>query len=135
TPNAVGLAGLGAGVDFVLSAGLESIQAHERGLTKLLIEGLSGVPGAVVYGPRDAEKQCAVVSFNLEDWNPSDLSFRLDEEFGILTRVGLHCAPSAHKTIGTFPGGTVRVSMGYLNTENEIAKALEVIETLARERR
>ena len=78
------------------------------------------IPGAIVYGSGDAEKQCATVSFNLKNWAPSDLSFRLDEEFGILTRVGLHCAPSAHRTIGTFPDGTVRVSMSYLNTEEEI---------------
>jgi selenocysteine lyase/cysteine desulfurase len=71
-------------------------------------------------------------SFNLEIWAPSDLSFRLDEEFGILTRVGLHCAPSAHRTIGTFPDGTVRVSISYLNTEEEITQSLQAIKTLAR---
>lgn len=132
TPNAVGLAGLRAGLDFILGLGIEKIRDHERKLTARLIQGLLEIPGVVVYGSGDAEKQCAVVSFNLKDWVPSDLSFRLDEAFGILTRVGLHCAPSAHRTIGTFPEGTVRVSMSYLNTVEEIEQTLQAIEILAR---
>ena len=132
TPNTVGLAGLRAGLDFILGVGIEKIRAHERKMTARLIQGLLRIPGTLVYGSGDAEKQCATVSFNLEDWVPSELSFRLDEEYGILTRVGLHCAPSAHRTIGTFPDGTVRVSMSYLNTEEEIGQTLEAIRTLAR---
>jgi len=130
TPNAVGLTGLRAGLDFILGVGIERIRDHEKRLTTRLIPGLQEIPGAIVYGSGDAEKQCATVSFNLKNWMPSDLSFRLDEEFGILTRVGLHCAPSAHKTIGTFPEGTVRVSMSYLNTGEEIEQALQAIKTL-----
>ena len=133
TPNTVGLAGLRAGLDFILGVGIEKIRDHERKLTSRLIQGLLGISGAIVYGSGDAEKQCATLSFNLKNWTPSDLSFRLDEEFGILTRVGLHCAPSAHRTIGTFPDGTVRVSMSYLNTEEEIAQTLQAIKTLARQ--
>ena len=132
TPNTVGLAGLRAGLDFILGIGIEEIRAHERKMTARLIQGLLRIPGTLVYGSGDAEKQCATVSFNLENWVPSELSFRLDEEYGILTRVGLHCAPSAHRTIGTFPDGTVRVSMSYLNTEEEIGQTLEAIRTLAR---
>jgi len=131
TPNGVGLAGLRAGLGFLLGIGLEKIREHERKLTEMLIRGLLKIPGAIVYGSKDAEKQCATVSFNLEGWTPSDLSFRLDEEFGILTRVGLHCAPSAHRTIGTFPDGTVRVSMSYLNTEEEIEQTIQAIRQLA----
>jgi cysteine desulfurase / selenocysteine lyase len=132
TPNAVGLAGLRAGLEFIRGIGIEKIRDQERRLTAQLIQGLRKIPGTVVYGPGDAEKQCATVSFNLQEWIPSELSFRLDEEFGILTRVGLHCAPSAHRTIGTFPEGTVRVSMSYLNKEEEIGKTVEAIGQLAR---
>jgi cysteine desulfurase / selenocysteine lyase len=132
TPNAVGLAGLLAGLEFVSGIGLEKIRDHEKNLTRQLLRGLSAIPGLNVYGCRDAEKQCATVSFNLEGVTPSDLSFRLDDEFGILTRVGLHCAPSAHRTIGTFPEGTVRISMSYLNTEEEIEQTLQAVRTLAR---
>jgi selenocysteine lyase/cysteine desulfurase len=134
TPNTVGLAGLRAGLDFILGVGIEKIRNYEKKLTARLIQGLLEIPGAIVYGPGEAEKQCAIVSFNLKNWTPSDLAFRLDEEFGILIRVGLHCAPSAHRTIGTFPDGTVRVSMGYLNTEEEITQSLQAIKTLARKR-
>jgi cysteine desulfurase / selenocysteine lyase len=132
TPNGVGLAGLRAGLEFILGVGLEKIRDHERGLTGQIIQGLLKIPEAIVYGPKDATKQCATVSFNLRGWVPSELSFRLDEEFGILTRVGLHCAPSAHRTIGTFPDGTVRVSMSYLNTEEEIGQTIQAIRQLAR---
>jgi selenocysteine lyase/cysteine desulfurase len=132
TPNGVGLAGLRAGLEFILGVGIEKIRDHERKLTAGLIQGLLRIPGALVYGSKDAEKQCAVVSLNLEKWVPSELSFRLDEEFGILTRVGLHCAPAAHRTIGTFPEGTVRVSLSYLNTEEEVEQTLQAINTLAR---
>ena len=132
TPNTVGLAGLRAGLDFILEVGIEKIRDHERKLTSRLIQGLLRISGAIVYGSGEAEKQCATLSFNLKNWTPSDLSFRLDEEFGILTRVGLHCAPLAHKTVGTFPEGTVRVSMSYLNTEEEVEQTLQAINTLAR---
>jgi cysteine desulfurase family protein len=132
TPNAVGLAGLRAGLEFVMGAGLEKIRTHERNLTQQFLQGLTAIPGLVVYGPGEAEKRCATVSFNLTNMTPSDLSFRLDEEFGILTRVGLHCAPGAHRTIGTFPEGTVRASMSYLNTAEEIEETLQAIKTLAR---
>jgi len=132
TPNTVGLAGLRAGLEFVLGVGIEKIRDHERKLTAGLIHGLLRIPGALVYGSGDAEKQCAVVSLNLEKWVPSELSFRLDEEFGILTRVGLHCAPAAHRTIGTFPDGTIRLSLSFLNTEEEIEQTLQAIKTLAR---
>jgi cysteine desulfurase family protein len=132
TPNTVGLAGLRAGLDFILEVGIEKIRDHERKLTSRLIQGLLRISGAIVYGSGEAEKQCATLSFNLKNWTPSDLSFRLDEEFGILTRVGLHCAPLAHKTVGTFPEGTVRVSMSYLNTEEEVEQTLKAIKTLAR---
>jgi cysteine desulfurase / selenocysteine lyase len=133
TPNTVGLAGLRAGLDFILGVGIEKIRNHERKLTSRLIQGLLEISGAIVYGSGDAERQCATVSFNLANWAPSDLAFHLDEEFGILTRVGLHCAPSAHRTIGTFPDGTVRVSMSYLSTEEDIEQTLQAIKTLARQ--
>ena len=133
TPNTVGLAGLRAGLDFILGVGIEKIRDQERKLTTRLIQGLLGISGAIVYGSGDAEKQCATLSFNLKNWTPSDLSFRLDEKFGILARVGLHCAPSAHKTIGSFPDGTVRLSMSYLSTEENIEQTLQAIKTLARQ--
>jgi cysteine desulfurase family protein len=131
TPNAVGLAGLAAGVRWVLETGVEAIRQREVALTRRLIEGLTAIPGVTVYGAHDAHRQTAVVSFSIEGLQPSEVGLRLDEEYGILCRVGLHCAPAAHKTIGTFPTGTVRFGLGYFNTEEEVERAIEAVEELA----
>ncbi len=127
TPNGVGIAGLGAGVRFVLERGIETIRAHEVALTRALIEGLSEIPGVTVYGTRDAELQTATVSFTVANRRVSEIGLRLDEEFGVLCRVGLHCAPSAHRTIGTFPEGTVRFASSVFTTLEEIRAALDAV--------
>ncbi|MGQ9802729.1 MAG: aminotransferase class V-fold PLP-dependent enzyme [Anaerolineae bacterium] len=132
TPNGVGLAGLEAGVRWVLEQGVEAIRAHEMALTQRLIEGLSAIPGVTVYGTRDPERQTAVVSFNIAGMEPSEVGMRLDEEYGIMCRVGLHCAPAAHRTIGTFPAGTVRLALGAFNTPEEVDAALRAVARLAR---
>jgi selenocysteine lyase/cysteine desulfurase len=131
TANTVGLAGLGAGVRFVLEQGMENIRRHEEALTAQLIEGLRTVPGVTLYGGRDASRQAATVSFNIAGLEPSEVGLQLDEEYGILCRVGLHCAPSAHKTIGTFPTGTVRFGLSYFSTEEEVEAALRAVREMA----
>jgi cysteine desulfurase/selenocysteine lyase len=133
TPNTVGLAGLAAGLDFVLATGVDVIREHERRLTARFLQGLADVPGATVYGPPDADSRVAVVSLGLEGWSPSDLARSLERDFGLLTRPGLDCAPRAHRTIGTFPRGTTRFSFGFFNTLSEIDAALEVLSRLARQ--
>ena len=133
TPNTVGLAGLLAGLDFVLKEGVERIREHERGLTDRLLRGLLEIPGVTTYGLRDARKQLATVSFNLQGVASSEVGLRLDEEYGILCRVGLHCSPSSHRTLGTFPEGTVRFSLSYLNRPEEVDRALQGVGELARE--
>jgi cysteine desulfurase/selenocysteine lyase len=131
TPNVVGLAGLQAGVRWVLERGVEAIRAHEEALTHQLLEGLLAIPGVSVYGTLDPELQTATVSFNIEGLSPSDVGLRLDDEYGILTRVGLHCAPTAHKTIGTFPTGTVRFGLSAFTTIEEVQFALYAVRQLA----
>ncbi len=133
TPNAVGLAGLAAGVRWVLEQGVDSIRAHELSLTQQLLEGLAAIPGVIVYGGREAARQTATVSFNIEGIASSEVGLRLDEEYGILCRVGLHCAPAAHKTLGTFPEGTVRFGLGPFNTAAEVTCSLEAVRQLAGE--
>lgn len=132
TPNAVGLAGLKAGVRWVLERGVEAIRAHEVELSQRLSDGLREIPGVTVYGPADARMRTAVVSFNIAGMEPSEVGMRLDEEYGIMCRVGLHCAPSAHRTIGTFPSGTVRFALGAFNTREEVDTALWAVARLAR---
>ncbi len=131
TPNTVGLAGLRAGVEFVLEHGVEAIRVHEVGLTRWLIEGLLHIPGVILYGGHDAEVQTATVSFNVEGLAPSEVGLRLDEEYEIMSRVGLHCAPAAHRTIGTFPVGTVRFGLSYFNTVEEVDAALIAVREIA----
>jgi cysteine desulfurase/selenocysteine lyase len=135
TANVVGLAGLAAGLRFVLANGVETIRAHEVALTRRLVAGLQSMPNVTVYGGLDAELQTATVSFNVAGRLPSDVGLRLDEEFDILCRVGLHCAPAAHKTIGTFPTGAVRFGLSYFNTTEEIDRALAAVAIIARSAR
>lgn len=135
TPNVVGIAGLEAGIRWVMERGVDAIRAHEMALTERLIDGLREIPGVTVYGPCDAPRQTATVSFNIAGMEPSEVGMRLDEEHEILCRVGLHCAPAAHRTLGTFPAGTVRFGMGVFNTADEVDAALAAVSNLVREAR
>ncbi|MFH1141720.1 MAG: aminotransferase class V-fold PLP-dependent enzyme, partial [Chloroflexota bacterium] len=85
------------------------------------------ISGVRVYGTRDTERSIAVVSFTASGRQVSDIGFRLDEEYGILTRVGLHCAPAAHRTIGSFPDGTVRLAPGMFTTMDDINETIRTI--------
>ncbi len=127
TPNAIGLAGLAAGIRFVLGLGVEAIREKEAHLTRLFLEGMAGMPGTRLYGPQNVRQRTAVVSFNIVGMSPSEVAFELDEQFAVLSRPGLHCAPAAHRTIGTFPEGTVRFSFGYSTTEDEVRRGIEAV--------
>ena len=135
TANVVGLAGLEAGVRWVLDRGVEAIRRQEVRMTRELIEGLRAVDGVTVYGGQDAERQTATVSFNVAGMAPSDVGLRLDEDYGIMCRVGLHCSPAAHKTLGTFPQGTVRFGLSAFNTLAEIEQGVRAVRQLAEEAR
>ncbi len=131
TPNTVGIAGLLAGVQYVLDKGVERIYEQEMALTQRLLEGLKEIPKIKVYGPRDPKGRIATMSFNFLDLPPSEGARRLEKEFGIFCRPGLHCAPSAHRTIGTFPEGTIRFGLSVFNTEEEIEAALKAVSLIA----
>jgi len=123
--------GLAAGLAFVEQRGGSAIRTHERALTARLLDGLRELPRVRVLGTRDAERQTAVVSFNLEGWSCSEVAAALEERAGICCRAGLHCAPLAHRQLGTFPEGSVRFSPGLFNTEAEVAVALDALRELA----
>jgi selenocysteine lyase/cysteine desulfurase len=127
TPNLVGIASLKAGIEWLKEKGLDAVREHEKDLTRRLIEGLSDIPGLHVYGTLDAEKCVAIVSFTAEKKTVSEIGMRLDEEYGVLVRVGLHCAPAAHKTIGSFPEGTVRLAPGIFTTHTEVDIAVKAV--------
>jgi cysteine desulfurase family protein len=132
TPNGVGIAGLLAGVQFVLEKGVELIRQNEMVLTQKLIEGLEEIPQVKLYGPELQEDRIATLSFNFSRLSPSNGAARLEKEFGILCRPGLHCAPAAHHTIGTFPEGTIRFGLSAFNTEEEIKTAIQAVSLIAK---
>ena len=123
TQNAAGIAGLLAGVRFVLEHGVDKIRQHEMALTTLLIDTLGDAPGLKVLGPTDLSQRTAVVSVIIEGYVPDQLAAVLDQVFDIATRAGLHCAPQAHRTAGTLESGALRFSPGYFNTADEIREA------------
>ncbi len=131
TMNVVGIAGLAAGVRFLSELGIEAVRTHERKLVAQFLAGASDIPGIALYGPRDPSLQCGVVSFNVAGAVPSEVGLILDQSFEIMSRTGLHCAPSAHRTLGTFPEGTVRFSFGWFNTPAEVETALKALQEIA----
>jgi cysteine desulfurase family protein len=155
TRNNVGIAGLGAAVDFILGEGVSKIREHEQILTSALLKPLYHVPGLTIYGPLTVQDQTATISvtfdkilpidsvdavggcgsINLawmeEGTPPPEAGDILSSQYDIFVRVGLHCAPLAHKTLGTYPEGTVRISMGYFNTLQDMEETAEAIRRIA----
>ena len=127
TLNTLGLNGLRAGVNFIETQGIERIREHEKDLIHELTRRLSTFEEIIFYGPSDSKKKTGILSFNIKNVNPEEVGFILDSVYNTLVRVGLHCAPEAHKTIGTFPEGSVRVSPGYFNRADEIDILCEAV--------
>ena len=135
TPNSVGVAGLGVALAWLLRKGVEAVRRKEEALLARLFEGMARIPGVTVYGPRDPSRCVSVVPFLVEGKDPAQVGLRLEREFGILVRSGLHCSPASHRTLGTFPDGTVRVSPGPFTTKREISAFLSAIRKIAASRR
>lgn len=131
TPNTVGIAGLGAGVDYVVANDMAATLAHEQAMVQHIIDRFSADDRFTVYGTPDAKRRVGTVSINIEGYEPSDVGSILDDSFNIAVRPGLHCAPYIHKRLGTFPSGAVRISPGVFNTEDELAQLCEALEQIA----
>jgi len=132
TANVHGIAGLAAAVKFLEETTIAKIRQKEMRLTGILLEGLGLIPGVTIYGPKDAERQTATIAINLKDQDPADVALRLDREYGICTRASLHCAPLAHRTLGSYPQGSIRLSLGYFNTEEEVSTCVKALEAITR---
>lgn len=115
-----GIAGLGAAVKFILSEGVDKIRNREANLTAYALEKLSETEGITLYGPKGIKDRVGVISLNMMDLNPQKIGHLLDEKYGIMVRTGLHCAPCAHRTIGTIDRGTIRIGLGYFSSEKDI---------------
>jgi selenocysteine lyase/cysteine desulfurase len=134
TLNLAGIAGLSAGVRWVVRKGLDAIHNHEMKLLALLQDGLSAVDGITLHGTRRLEDRVPTLSVSLANYDAADVGAFLDVDHDILTRTGLHCAPLIHEHYGTAPRGTVRFSIGPFNTEEHILKAVQAVETIQAQR-
>ncbi|NTW99926.1 MAG: aminotransferase class V-fold PLP-dependent enzyme, partial [Geobacteraceae bacterium] len=107
--------------EFIRERGLPVMYQHEHALLIQAEQALRGIPGVTIHGPGDPSARCSVLSFTAAGVDPAILAAELDHGFDIAVRSGLHCAPMAHRTLGTFPDGTIRVSPGWFTTSEEIA--------------
>jgi len=130
TQNAAGIAGLLAGVRFVLEQEVERIRQHELVLTAALIDALRDAPGLMVLGPADLARRTALVSVTVAGYVPEQLAAVLDQVFDVATRAGLHCAPQAHLVAGSLETGALRLSPGYFNTPADIEYAAESLRSI-----
>ena len=135
TINFLGILGLTAGMDYLASEGMGTILQKERSLARRLWEGLAEIERVRLYGIDRMDRRLAVILANVEGMIPADVGAILDGDFGIATRVGLHCAPLAHQRLGTGRAGGVRFSLGPFNTADQIDKAVEAIKKIAQYRR
>jgi cysteine desulfurase family protein len=132
TANTAGIAALGEGVNMILTEGPEAIGRREALLVSRLIEGLGSLPGITLYGPPPGADRSAVLSLTLEHTDPVQAAMILDNTFDIAVRGGLHCAPEAHRTLGTLEaGGTLRLSPGYFTTEADIDCCVRALREIA----
>lgn len=133
TPNLPGIVGLGAGIEWINSKGIDAIREHELMLTGRLMEGMAPLEEAGlvrIVGKKDLTGRTGVVSIQTPRHELAQIAHSLDSKYGIQVRVGLHCAPSAHKTLGTFPTGTIRFSMGWANTKKDVDRAIKALDAL-----
>ncbi|MCD7803601.1 MAG: aminotransferase class V-fold PLP-dependent enzyme [Oscillospiraceae bacterium] len=130
TLNTVGIASLKAGIDYVNSYGMDDIFYHEQSLCEILLDGLKGIDNVTVY--RNGNHFVPIVSFNIEGISSSAVSGALSER-GFALRGGLHCAPLAHKTLGTLPEGTVRFSPSVFNSETDVKKLLTEVKKISKD--
>ena len=130
TPNLPGIYGLEAALAFLQEIGVEAVRAHDEALSRRFLAGIRDLPGVRLVGPADPARRVGVFSLDFVGQDNAEIAYRLEADYGIQTRCGLHCAPAAHKTLGTFPRGTVRFSTGWFTTESDIDAALAAVKAL-----
>lgn len=133
TLNGHGIAGLGAAISWIEKTGMDQIRQKELFLMRRFYDGVSRIPGVVVYGDFETEKRAPVVALNILDYDSSEVSDELCTEYGIVTRPGAHCVPLMHRALGTVEQGAVRFSFSFYNTEEEVDLAINAVRELARE--
>lgn len=132
TLNLPGIIGLNEGLSYIESQRMENIHNHELALTQAFLEGLQSIDVVNIIGKQDIQDRTAVVSITIDSMDPASIAYELESAYHIMTRVGLHCAPRAHQTLGTYPEGTVRFSFGYANTLKDVESALSALQRIAK---
>lgn len=135
TQNIPGLAALRAGIELILAQGIESIRQKEVRLLEVLITGLLELPGLEILGPLESTKRVGLVSVNFQDHSTDEVASRLDNEYGIVTRSGLHCCPLAHQTAGTEQKGALRISLGPFHIDEDVRLLLKALKEILGEGR
>ena len=132
TLNLPGIIGLNEGLSYIEAVGMKNIHNHELALTKTFLECLRSITGINIIGKQDIQDRTAVVSITIDGMDPASIAYELESTYHIMTRVGLHCAPRAHQTLGSYPEGTVRFSFGYANTMEDIETALSALHKIVK---
>ena len=130
TLNIPGIYGLNAALKYILKKGINTIREREIALTNHFLQNIKNIPDIEIIGPQEAKNRVPIVSLNFPGRDNAKISSLLAEDFQIMTRCGLHCAPSAHKALGTYPQGTVRFSFSHFNTEEEINYTLQALQKI-----
>ncbi len=131
TENLQGIVGLGEGLEFIIRQGMDNILSREIYLRNILIEGLKEIANLNIYSSGQS-RGLGIVSLKFDNIASIEAAAILDDEFGIAVRPGLQCAPYMHRHLGTFPDGTLRLSLGFFNTEEDILKAIEAVKSISR---
>jgi len=131
TLNILGLMGLKAGIEFLMHEDIAQVRAHEQKLVSTFIKKAAHIKELNIYGTKDPDKQIGLISFNIKNLSPSTVGLILDRKYSIMCRVGLHCNPNAHTTIGTFPDGTVRFGFSYFNTVEQVENSILALQEIA----
>lgn len=131
TPNTVGVAGLAAGIDYVLEQGMDKTLAHEQAMVQQIIDRFAEDERFAVYGTRDASRRVGTIALNIVGFDAPDVGSILDDSFEIAVRPGLHCAPYAHQRLDTFPDGSIRVSPGAFNTQEDLDTLIDALDQIA----
>ncbi|MGL5244211.1 MAG: aminotransferase class V-fold PLP-dependent enzyme [Sarcina sp.] len=132
THNTPGIVGLLEGIKFINNIGIDNIKEKEEYLCQKAIDGLLNIPNIKIYGTLDSTKKTSTISFNINKMDSSEIGYLLDTEFNISCRTGLHCTPLAHKTVGSYPSGSIRISLGYFNTLDEINYFIDSINKICK---
>lgn len=134
TANGPGIAGLLASIKWLSERGVEANYIHEKKMRDSLLTGLADIGCVKLYASPAGSVSTGTLSFNIQGKESSEVCYRLDSTYGIMTRAGLHCAPSAHRRIGTYPGGTVRLSVGAFTSRQDVDFTINAVKELASEK-